>query len=69
MHKNCELSHYTKVVVLLKSMLSCSSTVLPSFFSPGELSFGGTDGLVAAERRGYEVIARRNFYFGRSQVC
>ena len=50
-------------------MLSCSSTVLPSFFSPGELSFGGTDGLVAAERRGYEVIARRNFYFGRSQVC
>lgn len=59
------------MVVLLRPMLSCSSTFLPSFFFflTGELSFGGTDGLVAAERRGYEVTARRNFNFGRSQVC
>jgi hypothetical protein len=57
-----------KVVVLLSVTLSCDSGFVPVFL-PGKLSFGGTDGFVAAERRGYEVTARRNFYFGRSQVC
>jgi hypothetical protein len=33
---------------------------------PGELGSGRADDLVATEGRGYEVTARRNFYFGRS---
>jgi hypothetical protein len=37
--------------------------------SLGELGSGGTANLVTTEGRGYEVAARRNFNFGRSQVC
>lgn len=34
--------------------------------SPGKFGSGGADDSVATEGRGYEIAARRNFYFGRS---